>query len=299
MSLRPDLADPCSLTTPASRHSRADELRLSLAALRVPQWWYFASLPLAAAAATPDVSAVNLLGRLTLAVLAAAASLAFAFGLNAITDRAGDREVRKNPLAGRLEVPPTVLPTVWATALVALLLVLPLGLASIVLMAISLVAGAIYSAGPRLKARPVIGTLCNAAIFVPLLGLGLLPTVNWAVLTGLGLVFGVLLTQNQLIHEIADETEDRAAGSRTTAVVLGSSAARALALGLGVLAVPAILWLWPAGWAGLLGAAGLVAGTIATSRAHTGALARHARRAHRGLGATALAVLVTALRLGL
>ena len=53
--------------------------------------------------------------------------------------------------------------------------------------------------------------------------------------------FYVLLTQNQILHEIADSREDMTAGVRTTGVVVGAAGARLIAVLLGPLAA-LLLW---------------------------------------------------------
>ena len=142
--------------------------------------------------------------------------------------------------------------------------------------AVSVVAGAVYSAGPRIKRWPVIGSLANVAIFAPLLLLvgGARSAGFW----GMFVVFAALLLQNQLIHERADAAEDRRAGVRTSAQVLGdagvAAAGRVLA---GVGGATAVMWLaWPAALAAL---GGLALGAWLMGKAEPAA----ARRRHRAV----------------
>src|SRR2546428_596240 len=73
-------------------------------ALRASDWWYFAALPLVGllgdARAEEDVILRVLCG-----VLVAALCLAYAYGINGITDRSMDRDDAKNSLAGLAGVP--------------------------------------------------------------------------------------------------------------------------------------------------------------------------------------------------
>ncbi|MGZ3419690.1 MAG: UbiA family prenyltransferase [Polyangiales bacterium] len=187
-------------------------------ALRTRQWAHFAVLPLAGLHALSAREAP----RIALAIVAASASLAYAYGLNACTDRGSDASADKNPLVGLSETPSSVRVMVAISAVLALVATIPLGLDAIKLMAASLIAGTAYSAGPRLKMWPVLGLMFNTAIFAPLLGLLRFPS---AVIFA---VFVALLVQSQLLHEAADAAEDAIAGARTTARMLGASSTRAV-----------------------------------------------------------------------
>ena len=85
----------------------------------------------------------------------------------------------------------------------------------------SLVAATFYSASLRLKRFPVVGTLVNVLIFapLPLLAAAHRPSLRMQFLT---YCFWVLVTQNQILHEIADGREDATGGVRTTGVVVGA-----------------------------------------------------------------------------
>lgn len=204
---------------------------LAWASLRVRQWWYFALLTMAAVAVSPQgVEA----WRLAVAFLAGASSLAFAFGVNAVSDRGDDHDTGKNPLVPVAAVPGAVHVAVWGTALASLALAAWLGPWTLWAAVVSVVAGAVYSLGPRLKARPWAGTICNAVIFAPLLAFGVEPGARLDHLVALAVVFVVLLTQNQLLHEVADMPEDVPAGVRTTGALLGATGAYRLAAALGL-----------------------------------------------------------------
>jgi 4-hydroxybenzoate polyprenyltransferase len=200
--------------------------------LRVRDWFYFLALPLL----SWDPSAPDLL-RLVVAAAVAACCLAFAYGWNNIRDAGLDRSVAKNPLAGggsRSGATNLFLLAGLAAAGLgggAWLGVIP-GSAA----AIQLTGSALYSGGPRLKALPVVCTLANLWIFCPLAFLcqGPLPWTSglWA-FTGL---FGLVLVQNQLLHEAMDCEEDASDGVRTTAALLGPSATAVLSAGLGLAA---------------------------------------------------------------
>jgi 4-hydroxybenzoate polyprenyltransferase len=198
----------------------AAELGLSLKALRTGQWWYF--VPVVAASARTPAG----FGR---GALCAAACLAFAYGLNAWTDRHADASANKNPLVGA-NVP---------RALMALLMLCAAAAVALggVAAAASIAAGFLYSAGPRLKAMPLVCTAANAAIFVPLLFVGREAEPPVALLAA----FLALLTQNQLVHELADLSEDARAGVRTTAGLLGARASLVLAAAVGALGAAALV----------------------------------------------------------
>lgn len=261
--------------------------------LRVRQWWYFALLGAAPLAVGPAPGA----GRLAMGVLAAGASLGFAYGINAIADRDGDHSPWKNPLIGAADVPAPVHALVWATAALALALSVGLGAWSVVAGGLSVAAGVVYSVGPRFKARPILGTICNATIFTPLLALGTGPGTDAGGLAALSLAFVVLLTQNQLVHEVADAIEDAPAGVITTGGVLGPQGAfrAAAALGLvGSLVLVAGLGFGPVP---LVGSLGMVAGS-AVALGSDPAQAADARRRHRLVAAIAGATLFGVMAAG-
>lgn len=206
---------------------------VALASLRARQWAHFVVLPLAAlrssemAAPTLDVAL-----RAARGLALASFALAFAYGLNAISDRATDLDRRKNPLAGRA-CPASVTAVVVSTAGAALALGATAHRATLAAVAISLASSTVYSVGPRLKMIPGVGTLLNVGIFAPLLfvAIGEHPPAS---LTSLAIAFVALLLQNQLLHERADATEDEAARALTTARALGPTATTAIVFALGV-----------------------------------------------------------------
>jgi 4-hydroxybenzoate polyprenyltransferase len=84
-----------------------------------------------------------------------------------------------------------------------------------------LAVGCLYSVGPRLKTKPVVGTLANAAWYVPMLFLGMAGPSLPAGFGTIAIAFTALLLQNQLIHESGDRDEDAASGIRTTWLAFG------------------------------------------------------------------------------
>ncbi len=207
-------------------------------ALRAFDWWYFSLLPLVSLVGDPrsEDGVVRLVG----SVLVAALCLAYAYGFNGITDRGMDRDAAKNALAGLAEVPREAALLVAACALGAVGIATALTPAALLGAGLSLVAATLYSAQPRLKRLPVVGTLVNVLIFVPL---PLLAAVDRPSAGMLFLIycFYVLLTQNQILHEVADSHEDVTAGVRTTGVVVGPTGVRVIAVILGPLAA-LLLW---------------------------------------------------------
>jgi 4-hydroxybenzoate polyprenyltransferase len=107
---------------------------------------------------------------------------------------------------------------------------------------VSLAAATLYSAQLRLKRLPVVGTLVNVLIFapLPLLAVADRPTRSMQFLT---YCFWVLVTQNQILHEVSDAREDANAGVRTTGVVVGPIGLRVVAFILGPLAVLPLWWM--------------------------------------------------------
>jgi len=206
--------------------------------LRVGQWAHFVFLPLA----TLELHADPLTASLAVFRGMAIAALILGYGYleNAAADREMDRSGRKNPLRPG-ELPGWV--GVTKTGLVIAATVLSLAGPALVTGATltSLAAGWVYSAGPRLKKKPFVGTLLNAVAFGPLVLVGanssVLPERTWSLVA----LFSLLLLQNQIVHEAADATEDRLGGVRTTFVALGRSGSGVLALLLGLLAA-AVVW---------------------------------------------------------
>ncbi len=200
--------------------------------LRLRDWFYFLVLPvLSWDHAAPDPL------RLVVAVLVAGCCLGFAYGWNNLRDAKLDLSVAKNPLAGAgrpgSDRHRVLLLCLTAAALAAGAWLGPIPGAAV---AFQLVGSALYSGGPRIKRIPVVGTLTNLWIFCPLAFFcqGPLP---WATgLLGFTGLFGVVLVQNQLLHEAMDLDEDLADGVRTTAAILGPTVTAALSGGLGLFA---------------------------------------------------------------
>ncbi len=217
--------------------ARTGAWRRAWRALRGSGWWYFSLLPLVSLVGdSHDEGEVGL--RLLGSVVVAGLCLAYAYGFNGIVDRGMDRDAAKNSLAGLVEVPREAVVLVVACALVALGIAATLTPVALIGTGLSLVAGTLYSGG--LKRLPVVGTLVNVLIFVPLPLLAVVgpPTPGMLFLI---YCFYVLVTQNQILHEIADREEDVAAGVRTTGVAIGATGVRLVAVLLGPLAA-LLLW---------------------------------------------------------
>ena len=198
---------------------------------------------------------------IVLALSCAAACLGFAYGLNAIAERRTDVCPRKNPLVGRPGDVPSAILRVGAASGLALLLAALLSSTALVAAGTSLVAGTLYSIGARAKAKPLVGLLFNGLIFVPLCfvlydGAHVPQTFGCEVA-----IFVALLTQNQLLHELADRHEDHRAQATTTAQLLGETGTRWVAASFGVVVFGAA-WLLQAPRLGLITAALLGAATV-------------------------------------
>jgi 4-hydroxybenzoate polyprenyltransferase len=242
---------------PAAHSRTFPGLAEAFGVLRAPQWLHFSPLPLAGLDRTA-IGSIAGLGRGALASAAASLALGYAYGLNALADRASDTSVEKNPLAGVEHVPAATHAVVAAAAAAALLASLPLGARASCLTLASLAAATAYSVGPRMKALPVLGLAFNTAIFTPLLGLARpagAPTPR--AYAALCATFVGQLVQSQLLHEIADAAEDEAGEALTTARLLGPRWARACIVGTALLSAAAALALAPRPAVGLCAAAGL------------------------------------------
>lgn len=240
---------------------RTGAWRRARRALRATDWWYFSLLPLVSlvdGSGRADGIVVRLLG----SVVAAACCLAYAYGYNGITDRGMDRDQGKNALAGIDAFPREAAVLVTACALTALAIAAALTRVALLGVALSLLAGTLYSGHLRLKRLPVVGTLVNVLIFVPFPLLALVGPPSPAMFL-LIYCFYVLVTQNQILHEVGDSEEDIAAGVRTTGVVVGVTGVRVIAVVLGPLAA-LVLWRWlgTASWSSTAAAVALCGGAV-------------------------------------
>lgn len=220
-------------------------MNAGLRALRVEQWWHFVVLPAACFSVGPPVLVTQIIA----CAIAAAGCLAWAYGVNAIAEQGSDHSPRKNPLVASPQSTRAAWQWSLGAALVAVLAALRLGPIASTCVAVSLACGALYSLGPRLKARPGAGLLANLGIFFPLLAIGLdgVRVGPSRAFGALAITFVALLSQNQLVHELADADEDAASGAVTTARWLGASRVRvatvacALFGGVGVVVIAAPL----------------------------------------------------------
>lgn len=227
--------------------------RVALSALRAPQWLHFCVLPLTGAprqfrvwqGVESETTIPSMIQRLALAVCVSAGCLAFSYGINAVAERGTDQDAHKNPLTRRPEAARHAAVASVVAGLGAVVLASLLSSWALLAALASVTAGALYSVGLTAKDRPGLGLLFNAGIFAPLAALLLTPN---AVPTAFGAEFAVffgLLMQNQLLHEIADQDEDRAARSRTTAQTLGDLSTRRLIWVIAVAAAATGSWLAP------------------------------------------------------
>jgi 4-hydroxybenzoate polyprenyltransferase len=216
---------------------------------RVKDWIHFLPLPLAGWVADPDhPSVLALIG----GVLGWGLGLAYTSAINQAYDDRLDRMWRsKNPvIAGGeggegfarrraiwLSIPPMI------ASLVVLALMAPMGLVPGVVL---IVAATLYSAPPRLKRFPVLGTLWNLLVGVPGFFFASRPSVGELPLRPLVGLFAVLLLGSQLIHEAQDRDDDAVGDVKTVATEGGRRTALVAASAL-VIATPGIAWWLAAG----------------------------------------------------
>lgn len=205
---------------------------------RVLDWVHFLPLPLAGWFAGEARSARSLVGGLAAWTMA----LAFMSAVNQAFDDRLDQRAGKNPVGRRfgrreallLSVPPALLSVGFSAWLS------PAGLVPTLLL---LVAATVYSAPPRLKRVPVLGTLWNVVIALPGLFLADAPRSPDTPLRLLVALFALLLVVSQLLHEAEDRDDDLAGEVFTVAVVTGVRGAL-LAASVGLAALPVVTaWL--------------------------------------------------------
>jgi 4-hydroxybenzoate polyprenyltransferase len=270
---------------------RSGAWRRAARALRGSGWWYFSLLPLVSLVGDPraDHDVLRLVG----CVVVAGLCLAYAYGFNGITDRGMDRDEAKNALAGLVAVPLEAALLVAACALAAVAIAAALTPVALVGTGMSLVAATLYSAQLRLKRLPVVGTLVNGLIFAPLPFLAAAGPPSPGMLF-LACCFYVLVTQNQILHELMDSQEDATAGVRTTGVVVGPTGVRVIAVILGPLAALLLSWMQATAPVTMLAAAVGLSGGATMVAFGDGQNAARLRRAHRwfslGLGAVLFAL---------
>jgi 4-hydroxybenzoate polyprenyltransferase len=255
-------------------------------AVRVPDWLHFLALPLIMVNPfNPDVWS---LGR---GVLLSFLTLAFAYGWNTVKDDFWGESLPDG--SGRSSVSPFTTRVVSvALFLMAAATVVGSALTNVLVFGATVVAvisSALYSGGPRLKARPVIGTLLNGGIFVPLCFLGASDTAVASPHVLLAVLFGALLLQNQIIHEAAHHAQDAEDGVMTTVARFGLRWGLVAGHGFGLLSIATIVCmfvLWPSAWMVLVAAAPLVLVHFALTPARFGNQGRVTvlRRVHRYLG---------------
>lgn len=272
-------------------------LALALASLRAPQWLHFCVLPLAALDREALLALPHAWPRALAGCLAASGCLAFAYGINAVAERRSDRSSGKNPLVDAPELAPLATALSVLAALLALALALwQLGMMAGLACLVSILCGTTYSVGIGGKKVPVLGLLLNLGIFVPLGALLLDPAAIPASWRHELAVFALLLIQNQLVHELADYDEDRAAKAHTTARFLRRRKTVRVATAIGLLVPLAAILLAPTHAEALL--ASLLAGVTTMLTAESRRDPARTRREHRRVAFVGGALLWLLARLG-
>ncbi len=214
-----------------SRDLARDLVRL----YRVRDWLHFIPLP-AAGWIAGDARSLSAL---------AGGTIAWTFGLaymSAVNQAFDDRLDRpgKNPVGARL------------TRRTALVWSLPAALGCLAtsvvcvpsrwhVAAMLLVASTVYSAPPRLKRVPLVGTLWNVVLALPGLVMADAARAGHPSFNALACAFSLMLLASQLIHEAADRDDDQSGGVSTIAVVAGPRGAL-LAAALSLAALPPVAW---------------------------------------------------------
>jgi 4-hydroxybenzoate polyprenyltransferase len=218
-------ADMQQTPQPLWRRMRAWTVRI-----RLRYWLHFLVLPFAGV----SFSLVDRAQWLSLlrGVCISFAVLTFGYLLNSVADREMDLDPEKSVLRGeqknyRVEL------MVWV--FIALVLSLMGPWLVVLCTALCIGCGWIYSVGPRLKAKPLIGTLLNVGNFAPLLFVGIHRVPGPSALPWIAGLFSALLLQNQLLHEAADAEEDRHGQLNTTFLKWGEQYAVWLVLLCGIL----------------------------------------------------------------
>ena len=205
---------------------------------RVKDWVHFLPLPFAGWVADPDHPGIT---ALVGGVLGWGLGLAYASAINQAFDDRLDRLWRaKNPVGAGFERRQAILLSIppFVASLVVLAVLAPMGLLPGVAL---LVAATLYSAPPRLKRFPVLGTLWNLLVGVPGFFFASRPSVGELPLRPLVGLFVVLLLGSQLIHEAQDRDDDIVGEVRTVATEGGRRTALLAASAL-VIATPGIAW---------------------------------------------------------
>ena len=232
------------------------KLRLFLGRTRLLGWWHMLLLPAAGWLLASQVE----VWRLVLALLAGAGLLSAAYAHNDHHDL-GRGTHRLWHLLPLLAAAPLVVMLSPAARVGALLFV---------------VTAALYSGPPRLKAVPLVGTLLNALGFPMLCLLGV-AEMNRAAWSLVGLT-GLWMASAQLVHEAAHQAQDRAAGLRTSASVLGPLVSARVSLALLLMAAPVARGISPAA------AVGMAIYAMAVGLLASGLRPGHLRLAMRYLG---------------
>ncbi len=278
-----------------SRTAGADALAGWFERIHLRRWAHFLPVPLASFdPAAPRADALLAAAR---GVASAFAILAFAYLLNAVSDRGMDLDARKNPFIGPVsfEYRYSLAGLLAASAVLAGLSPWPARIA----IAVCMVLACLYSIGPRLKRLPVAGSVTNALGFPFLLFLGMPAASLPAGFAALAIAFTALLFENQLIHEAADRIEDRAGGIRTSWLTFGSRWTALVVALSGLIAVAAAASVvpaaqWPVAIAGATAVFGLAFPLLLAWRGMDPRQAAQLRLAHRwcavAFGAFAYAV---------
>ncbi len=188
---------------------------------RIRDWLHFIPLPLAGwVAAEPRRPSVLCGG-----IAAWICALAYTSGVNqAYDDRLDQLAREKNPVGHGIDRAQALR---WSAIPLVACVVLSFLFArdALPVVLLQLFAATVYSAPPRLKRVPILGTMWNLVVGLPGLFFAVPPAFGDSTVRILFGLFAVTLLVSQLIHEAEDVEDDTRGGIRTFAAMTGTRGA--------------------------------------------------------------------------
>lgn len=216
---------------------------------RVKDWVHFLFLPLL----TIVPGFIDWLD-LILAIVCSGLCLGYAYGYNQYKDEGLDKQDESVALEMYGMKKNGLVLILLLMLILTLMLSFVISRVSFLAAIISLFGSTVYSGGPTLKNVPIVGTLANLLIFIPLAFLGGGEAINFNFFIFVIALVGLLM-QSQMIHEAADYKDDIKNRIATTAVKYGLEVSKKGSLLWGVLSIVAFIvlalnleskWVWGA-----------------------------------------------------